>query len=457
MASSADKLEIKGKFRSNFLVIVILAMAGSAIFGLPFFRFEYYDAYVTTYHLTNTQMGVFSSVIGIFGIISYLFGGVVADGMSVRKIITVSLLVTGIAGLFHLLPLTFYGLLIVYAVWGISTTFAFQPACVKAVRILAGNDNQGKAYGFYEGTSSVMGAVISMVALGIFNWGISQAGNQVAAMKAGIMFYSVFNIIMGIVAFFLLRGTSVTLRAEKVTFTGIANIIKNPVVWIIALVGFCNHILCIAVYYYIPYTTGILGASVTIGALLGIFRKWGGFVGNIGGGYLADKIGTGKLMLRSYGIVLIAQIAMLLVPPVSSSIVLVAVLFVIIYTFFSINTAMSWTMMSESALPLEYSGTIAGLICTVGAIPETFVSLLAGHMIDSNEGALGFRLFFIFLAAVTVLGFLLLRLYNKRLEKIKRNAASQPKETADQCCGCRGGVHVVDECENSITCDLNSG
>ena len=158
MNSVLNKIGIKGSLQRNFGAIVILALTGSVIFGLPFFRFEYYDAYLSTYHLTNTQMGVFGTVIGVFGIISYLFGGVVADGMSVKKIIVFSPIVTGIGGLLHLLPLGFKGLLAIYALWGVSTTFAFWPACVKAVRVLSDEDSQGKAYGFFEGMQSVAGA-----------------------------------------------------------------------------------------------------------------------------------------------------------------------------------------------------------------------------------------------------------------------------------------------------------
>lgn len=446
MTSILEKIGIRGDFKKNFGAIVLLALAGSAIFGLPFFRFEYYDAYLATYHLTNTQMGVFGTIIGVFGIVSYLFGGVVADGMSIRKVISVSLLATGIAGLFHLLPLNFNGLLVIYAVWGVSTTFAFQPACVKAVRVMAGKDNQGKAYGFFEGTQSVAGAIVAMVALAIFNWGASQAGNEVAAMKYAILFYSITNIVMGVLSYCLVRDDNARLRAGKVSFKGIAQVVKSPVIWIICLIGFCNHVLCLSVYYYIPYVTDALGAAVAFGALLGIFRKWGGFIGDIGGGYLADRVGTGRLMLASYAIVLGAQIVMLLVPAVPSSVAFVAILFVVIYTFFSVNMAMSWTMMSEGAIPVEYSGTAAGLICMVGAIPETFVSVLAGRMIDTNPGVGGFHSFFYFLAGVTAVGLVLLIVYNRYLSRrgASEACAAKPAEGA-ACRSCHGGVNAIDD------------
>lgn len=419
MSSFLRKLGIRGKLNKNFGAIVVLALSGSVIFGLPFFRFDYYDAYISTYHLTNTQMGVFGTVIGAFGIISYLFGGVVADGMPIRKIIVVSLFGTGIGGLLHLLPLGFKGLLCVYALWGVSTTFAFWPACVKAVRVMSDEDSQGKAYGFFEGTQSIGGAVAALIAIAFFNFGTSRMGNEVLAMKYVILFYAFINIAMGIFAFFAVQDEKMVLRAERVSFKGIAKVLKNPAVWMICLVSFCNHVFCLSIYYYIPYVTDILGASVAFGAMLGVFRKFGSISGNIIGGYLADKFGTARLMLLAFVVMLGGQAVMLFTPAKRSSILIVAVLFVTILVFFHMNYAMAWTMMSEGAVPVEYSGTAAGLICTAGAIPETFVSMLAGNMIDNHPGVAGFRYFFYFLTAVIAAGLGLILIWRKYLKHAK--------------------------------------
>lgn len=414
-----EKLGIKGKLRKNFGAIIILAFCGSAIFGLPFFRFDYYEAYITTYHLTNTQMGVFGTITGIFGIVSYLFGGVVADGMSVRKIIVISLFGTGIGGLLHLMPLRFEGLLCIYALWGVTTTFAFGPACVKAVRIMSDEDNQGKAYGFFEGTQNIGGAIAALIAVAFFNWGALRMENEVHAMKLVILFYAFINIAMGIFAFFAMREEKMMLDAEKVSFKGITQVLKNPAVWIICLVSFCNHVFCLSIYYYIPYVTDILGASVAFGAILGVFRKFGSISGNIVGGYLADKFGTGRMMLLAFVVMLSGQVLILLIPAKHSSIIIVVLLFVTILIFFHMNYAMAWTMMSEGAVPIEYSGVAAGLICTAGAIPETFVSILAGNIIDNYSGSAGFHYFFCFLTAIIAVGFVLILIWRKYLKYAK--------------------------------------
>ncbi len=419
MEKLLGKMGINGKLRANFGAIVILALGVSVISGLPFFRFDYYEVYVSTYHLTNTQMGVFGTVIGVFGIVSYLFGGVVADGMPVKKIIVVSLLATGIGGFLHLLPLGFKGLLCIYALWGVSTTFAFWPACVKAVRVMSDQDSQGKAYGFFEGTQNIAGGVIALIAVALFNFGASQMKNEVLAMKYVILFYSIVNIAMAIFAYYAVKDDKMVLNADKVSFKGLIKVLKNPAVWIICMVTFCNHVFCLSIYYYIPYVTDILGASVAFGAMMGVFRKFGSIGGNIVGGYLADKFGTAKLMLLAFVAMLAGQILLVLTPAKSSSVIIVTALFVAILVFFHMNYAMAWTMMSEGAVPVEYSGTAAGLICTAGSIPEIFVSILAGNMIDSHPGVMGYRYFFYFLTAVIAVGFVLILIWRQYLKRAK--------------------------------------
>ena len=38
--------------------LIILAVAGSLIYGLPYLQTYYYDAYLQAYNRTNTQMGL---------------------------------------------------------------------------------------------------------------------------------------------------------------------------------------------------------------------------------------------------------------------------------------------------------------------------------------------------------------------------------------------------------------
>ena len=250
-------------------------------------------------------------------------------------------------------------------------------------------------------------------------------------MKYVILFYALVNIAMGVFALFAVKDEKMVLNGDRVSFKGLAKVLKNPAVWIICLVAFINHVFCLSIYYYIPYVTDILGAGVTFGAMLGVFRKFGSVGGNIVGGYLADKFGTGRLMLLAFLVMLGGQAIMLLTPVKSSSVLVVAVLFVTILVFFHMNYAMAWTMMSEGAVPVEYSGAVAGLICTAGAIPETFVTILAGNILDNHPGVTGFRYFFYFLTAIIAAGLVLILIWRNYLKHAKLDKSKFDEKAMD--------------------------
>ena len=406
----------------NFWAIIIVAFGGAIIYGLPYFRYDYYDAYLEVYNLTDTQMGIFGSILGVFGMISYLFGGIVSDRFSTRTILTVSLIGTGLGGFVHLLPLNFTALVCLYAFWGVSSLFAFWPCCIKAVRILSGSGDQGKAFGFFEGGRGIGAGLMATGAVFAFKIGAGQMEDQVAGMRYAIIFYSVLTILMGVLVFFTVKDEKME-KSDRVTFKGIGELLRMPAVWIIGFVTFCNYVFTLSMYYFTPYLTEILGATVTFAAALAASKRWFSLLGNVGGGIVTDKVGTGRMLLISFIVMAVGTVGMLLLPQNSGSIMIFTVLFVIVYIFYNVNYAMTWAMMDEGAIPERLSGSAAGLISTIGYLPEIFCSLLAGIMIDQNPGWEGYRNYFGFVTAMLVIGAVLVMIWIKYLNKKKKEEA----------------------------------
>ncbi|SCJ77756.1 Inner membrane protein yihN [uncultured Eubacterium sp.] len=419
MSKILSKIGLGETMSKNFLAILIVAFGGAIIYGLPYFRFDYYDVYLETYHLTNIQMGIFGSVLGVFGMISYLFGGIVADRFSTRTILSVSLIGTGIGGFIHLLPLNFAALVGLYAFWGISSLFAFWPACVKAVRILSGSGDQGKAFGFFEGGRGIGAALMAMAAVAAFRIGAGQMDNQAQGMRFVIIFYSVLTVLMGVLAFLTVKDDKIE-ASERISFKGIGEVLKLPAVWIIGIVTFCNYVFTLSLYYFTPYATGILGATVTFAATLAALKRWFSLFGSVGGGYVTDKIGTGRMLLISFIVMAAGTTGILLLPTHAGSITVFTILFIVIYVFYNVNYAMTWAMMDEGAIPEKYSGTAAGVISTVGYLPEIFCSVLAGILIDQNPGVTGYRQYFGFLIGMLILGVVFVCIWMRYLKKVKK-------------------------------------
>ena len=84
----------------RWLVMTVLCLSGGIIFLLPFLREVYYIPMQEAFGYDNTQMGVQMSVFGFFSLITYFPGGWLADRFSSRKLISSSLLATGLGGLY---------------------------------------------------------------------------------------------------------------------------------------------------------------------------------------------------------------------------------------------------------------------------------------------------------------------------------------------------------------------
>ncbi|MEG0306441.1 MAG: MFS transporter [Clostridium sp.] len=396
------KLGLGNKMSKNFIVILLVAAGGAIIYGLPYFRYDYYDAYLEAYNLTNTQMGVFGSIFGIFGMVSYLFGGYLADRFSIRKLLTISLVGTGLGGFLHLLPLSFAALACLYAFWGFTSLFAFWPACVKAVRVLSDAEDQGKAFGWFEGGRGVAAAVMAPLAVIVFQIGAKKL-DDANGMKCVIIFYSILTIVSGLLVWWKMNDENIG-ESERMSFKEIGKVLRLPAIWIIAIVTFCNYVFTLSLYYFTPYATGVLGMTVTLGATLAAVKRFISPISNVGGGYIADKVGTGNLLLVSFLAMAAGTLAILFLPLSTSSIIVFTILFLVIYFFYNVNYALTWAMMSEGDIPEQYSGTAAGIISTVGYLPEIFCSLLAGILIDGYPGVTGFRYYFGFLIVMLLIG-----------------------------------------------------
>lgn len=429
MGKLIEKLGMGEKLKKNFLTILLVAASGTIIYGLPYFRYDYYDAYLATYNLTNTQMGIFGSIFGIFGMISYLFGGYIVDKFSIRNLLSGSLVLTGLGGFLHLLPLSYGALICLYALWGFTSLFAFWPACVKAVRMLSDSTDQGKGFGIFEGARGVVAAIMTPLAVLAFTMGAKQLGDEMG-MKYVIVFYSVITTLCGILVFLNMNNDKMD-AGEKIEFKDLKTVLKMPAVWIIGLVTFCTYVFCLSLYYFIPYATSLLGASVVFGATIAAFKRFISPISNVGGGFLSDKIGTANLLLISFIVMGLGTAAILLLPLKASMITIFVILFFTIYFFFNVNYALTWAMMEEGNVPLKVSGTAAGVIATVGYLPEIFCSLLAGNLIDKYPGVTGYRYYFTFLIVMMIIGAISILAWKAHLKKAKNNKLEEAADLAE--------------------------
>ena len=408
--------KVASKLKGNMWRLIILAIAGSLIYGLPYFRTYYYDAYLEAYNLTNTQMGSLGSMFGVFGMVSYLFGGVVADFISPKKLISISLILTGAAGFLHLFATSYTMLLIIYLVWGFTALFAFWPALVKGIRSLAGPDEQGKAYGFMEAGRGVTNAVHLAIALAIITAVTAQRGSA-DGLKGGIVFYSVVVIVLGVLVLLFFKDPETNDQSERFNFKQVLTVIKLPQVWILCLILCCTYVMNMSYSYFNPYATSTLGVAMVGGTIVTIMADYIRPFASVGGGILADRLGRPRIMTIGFAIMAAGTFAIALFP--AMSVPVFVILCAIIYVGMYCNYGIVFSLMDDGGIPMEVSGTAIGLISTIGYLPEVFCPFVAGVVLDTFSES-GYKYYFLAMGVIMLIGIVGIMIWNRSVKGQKK-------------------------------------
>lgn len=421
----------KASYKKNLGKLLLIAFAGSIIYGLPYFRLYYYDAYVEIYNLTNSQMGALGSAYGLLGLVSYFIGGVLADKFSAKWLMIGSLIATGIGGFAHLFFTDYKVLVLIYGLWGLTSLLTFWPALLKMIRTLASDEEQSRAYGTFEGGRGVVNALHMAVATAIF--GFFEAKMMApAGIKWIIIFYSVCPIICGILFIFLLKDPAKTEAAssEKMKMSDVVKVLKMPAVWMMIIITFTTYTFNMSYFYITPYATNVLGTSAVLAAVLTILAQYIRPVASTGAGFLADKFGKSKLMVMGFASMIVGMILVLFVPSIGKGmqITVMVVACVLVYLAMYSNYGVYFSMQAEGGIPIEISGTAIGVIATVGYLPEVVCPFVAGKTLDAFEGVTGYYYYFAGMIAMAVIGLITCVIWYRKFGK---KAMETPKNSEE--------------------------
>ena len=365
------------------------------------------------------------SVFGTTAMISYFPGGWLADRISPRKLITISMLSTGIAGLYFVSFPSYPLSIVIHAFWGVTCTLTFWAALIKATRNWAPSTEQGRAFGILESGRGIAEFLSSAVFLVVF----AKLGSGKFGLSWVIILFSIMDILIGVMAWLTLEDTvRENLDAEtkiyKIGLKEIIKVLKMPAVWLISVVILAAYSAYWGSYYFTPYATDVFMMSVVFGGALGVGKMWIKPLSALGAGFLADKIGASKTVSWSF-VILIFSFGVFIFTPGSPKLVLILI----------VNTAIAsmaifalrgvyFALLEEGGVPLAVTGTATGALSVIGFTPDVFMPILGGILLDSYPGALGYRYFFIFISGLCILGLLAALLI---LQKVTRQKGKKEK------------------------------
>ena len=417
------KSEQKSAKIKKYTILLLLIVAGSAIYELPYIRYSYYDVMMEALGINHTQMGSLMSAYGIGAMVCYFPGGWLADRISCKKLLIFSLLSTGAIGLYFATFPSYTISLIIHLLWAVTTTLTFWAAMIKATRMLGDSSEQGKMFGILEGGRGLLPMLYGLIILAVFN----ELGAAMSGFRAVVIGYSAVSIIAGIlVLLFLADPAAEKTEKRNSVVHDILQVLKMPSIWLIALIIFSSYSVYTAQSYITPYLTDMFGMSVSAAAFIGLLRTYfiAIFSGPFGGA-LADKLGSSTKVLSGSFLVIVATAVGFWVIPASPQflwLVIAAMVFLAASVF--ITRGIYFASLDEVNIPMQLSGAAIGFVSLIGFMPEAFIYTLIGNWLDRNPGEAGYKIMFGFMTAVGVAGFAACVFLLSKIKKTKQKRSS---------------------------------
>ena len=411
----------------HFLLLLILA--GESVFILPFVLSRVFRPTVLeAFGLDNLQLGICFSVYGIVALLSYLFGGLLADKFPPGKLIAVALWMTALGGLVYATFPGYTVLKILYGYWGFTTIFLFWAPMIKATRIWGGSTSQGKAFGFLDGGRGLVGALFGAIGVLIFSLFITSeiyevtvsesrtAFKQVILVSSGIVF------LVGLMVWFFMKLDTKTEKQvvlEKIRISQIQEVLRLPSVWLLMIIILCAYVGYKITDIFSLYAQDVMLYDKVQSAQVGTFLLFVRPVIGILIGIMADRSQITFWLALSFVISFLGALlfALGLISATATALFFISIL--VVATGVYAARSLYFAVMERGQIPLVLTGTAVGLISLIGYTPDIFAGPAMGYLLEKSPGAEGHQHVFWMLALLSFRGSIAawyyVRLYRKEL------------------------------------------
>jgi predicted MFS family arabinose efflux permease len=381
-----------GDSMRRIIHITVLIIAGEMIFSLPFHTSRFFrPTLLEVFEFSNTNLGDMFAVYGITAMLAYFPGGVIADRYSARKLLTLSMVLTGLGGFYMATIPSGISMALLYGYWGVTTILLFWAAVLKSTREWGGDLSQGRAFGILEGGRGLVAAAFAVFAVAVMASMLptdvvsASDAEQRAAFRNVILLYSATTVAIGLLTWFLLPEPATRSSSSSLanSMNGAFDALSRPIVWAKAGIVICAYCGYKGLDNISLYAVQVLGMNEVEGARLFAYAAYMRPVAAVAAGVLADRY----IASKTIGVIF--------------------VVLTISFGMLSIATpATGWLAIIYINIYVSVIGVFAirGVMSFVGYTPEIFFAPIGGRILDAAPGIPGHQNYFLFLAALSLLG-----------------------------------------------------
>lgn len=414
-----DKLGLKNK--KDLIGFFSVLTTGQIIYSaFEAFKGTFYNLLLEVLNISNSELGVIFSLIGI-SVFFYIPGGWVNNRFSIKSILIFGLIVRFITMTFVITCSPSFSILkIIAIIWGVVDAF-FWPAVLNGVTLFTKENKRAIGFGLLESVRRAEEMLINLLIVAIMT-----IFSGIAIFKGSMLTYNllILPLIILIIKFVPKNGISTekennNINKSKEALRGIFFVFSKPKIWLAAISALTIYWSYIILIYSVPYLQNLYDLSTSQTALFGIFNT--GLMGVLMGiiaGIIANFVfkSSSKMIAVALFIssVILTIIVFFKIPMVLSFMLLI---------LFSVTTFLSKSVIlapiAELKIPEKYMGSAMSIGSFVAYAPIFWVYTMNGAFLDlySSNKIIAYELIFKIGIGVSILGCLssmLLTIINKR-------------------------------------------
>ncbi len=402
--------------------LCFLILGGGTIFKLSSMKDVFYVPMQQDWGLSNTQIGFGFTIYAIIQTIGLFSSLYIADRFSKKILLPAGLIGVGLCGAYLSTLPPFTGYLIAFGAMAFFGEVVYWPVLLKSVRLLGNKEEQGRIFGFLEAGRGVVDVLVASGALYIF----VLFGEGKAGMQAGLIYYTLATIIVGIITYFIVdnddkKETSSASEANRQVLEGIKNVVKCPNLWLASMSIFFVYSAYCGLTYFIPFLKDIYALPIALIGAYGIINQYAlKMIGGPLGGFLADKVAKSPTIYLKWTFLLsaIAMAIFIMLPHDSMNVYLGMTATLGFGAIIFSQRAIFFAPMDEIGTPRQYAGSAMAFGCIIGYMPSMFAYALYGSLLDNFEGIQGYNYVFSIMVTFSLLGFICATILAKRIKMI---------------------------------------
>lgn len=397
----------KTKASGKIITLILMMLSLNTIYLLPYLMYTYYTPLQEAMGLLgqDAAYGSLLNVYGIANIILYIPGGLICDKYDAKKLLVVSMIGTGVLGLWEATWPSYTMLMVIHVAWAFTTVLTYWSASIKCINLVAGSDEQGSMYGALEAGRGIVGIVLTTVFVAIFT---KFSSDSKLAMTYVVGAISITMIAVGILMIIFFPKTSVEGSTNESMADGIKAMIgafKLPVTYLLAGMIFGACVAQAGLSYLGPYLQNICGmSSNTVIIFANYNRTVCTLISASIAAVAAKKMGNSSKFMIYAGIgSVVCYLALILVPGSAALAYPIMCIMIMSTLCYPIFRALYYAAIEELGTPKNQVGSVIGIASILGFLPDTFFTTWCGGRLEADPVG-GYKFIFGACAAAMALG-----------------------------------------------------